>query len=243
MAALNTPGPWATPPKPQAGQGLVSCLVGMSMGLTVVMAAMGATTWMQRTQTLLQQHLDTHQRMHTAFIRLQDRALRAGAPALVEDASGAAFLQSLGPWLSGDDKSLQLMHWRNLTPTDCLGHNASTLDRAQDDFRRNTQQELVCKDLAPGLGNFQSLIDQTSDFRVRYAQSLTDPQGPNPSMQWLSAAQVTDWRAVRALQICLQLKTQALTMNPPTLACASARPLPAGSVAWRAVVFLRHAGA
>ena len=243
MAALNTPGPWATPPKPQAGQGLVSCLVGMSLGLTVVMAAMGATTWMQRTQTLLQQHLDTHQRMHTAFIRLQDRALRAGAPALVEDASGAAFLQSLGPWLSGDDKSLQLMHWRNLTPTDCLGHNASTLDRAQDDFRRNTQQELVCKDLAPGLGNFQSLIDQTSDFRVRYAQSLTDPQGPNPSMQWLSAAQVTDWRAVRALQICLQLKTQALTMNPPTLACASARPLPAGSVAWRAVVFLRHAGA
>ena len=181
--------------------------------------------------------------MHTAFMRLQERAIRAGAPALFEDATGAAFLQSLGSGVSGDDKSLQLMHWRNLTPTDCLGHNASTLDRAQDDFRRNTQQELVCKDLAPGLGNFQSLIDQTSDFRVRYAQSLTDPQGPNPSMQWLSAAQVTDWRAVRALQICLQLKTQALTMNPPTLACASARPLPAGSVAWRAVVFLRHAGA
>ena len=211
--------------------------------VTVVLAAMGATAWVQRTQNLLQQQLDTHQRMHTAFMRLQERAIRAGAPALFEDATGAAFLQSLGSGVSGDDKSLQLMHWRSLTPTDCLGHNASSLDRAQDDFRRNTQHELVCKDLAPGLGNFQSLIDQTGDFRVRYAQSLTDPKGPNPSMQWLTASQVSDWRAVRALQICLQLQTPGVNMNPATLACATGRPLPAGSVAWRGVLFLRHAGA
>ena len=74
----------------------------MSLGLTVVLAAMGATAWVQRTQNLLQQQLDTHQRMHTAFMRLQERAIRAGAPALFEDATDrkSTRLNSSHEWIS-----------------------------------------------------------------------------------------------------------------------------------------------
>lgn len=132
----------------QQGQGLVQCMVGMSLSLLVVVAAFSAFAWIQRTQLMLQTQAQTQLRLHTAIQLLRERVQRAGAPELSLDAQGMAVLQRLPSTLSGSDTGLQLNQWRSLTPADCQGHEASTLPWLQDDFRRNMQRELNCKDTA-----------------------------------------------------------------------------------------------
>ena len=111
----------------QQGQSLAQCMVGMMLSLLVVMAAFSAFAWMQRTQTLLQQQMDLHQMLHQATAKLRERAMRAGAPELLVNEQNMPVLNGMKNSLAGDEKSLQLMQFRSLTPADCQGHEASHL--------------------------------------------------------------------------------------------------------------------
>ena len=84
----------------QRGQGLVECMMGMTLSLLVVMSAFSAFAWIQRSQTILQSQMDTHQRMHTAIQGVRDRAQRAGAPELKLDSQGFASLAYLRQYLA-----------------------------------------------------------------------------------------------------------------------------------------------
>jgi len=227
----------------QSGQGLVQCMVGMSLSLLVVMAAFSAFAWMQRSQLMLQTQADTQMRMYTAAQLFREHVQRAGAAEVTAESEGMAVLNRLPVILTGSDTSLQLNHWRSLTPADCLGHEASTLPSLQDDFRRNSQRELTCKDAARNNSSSQTLAENIDDLRLRYAEAI----GPSGSatelqfMQWRKASQVTDWQQVRAVGLCLQIRPSAIRMATGSLSCNNPAPLKNGAGAWRAVFFLKHA--
>jgi len=238
MAPMNT-----THISRQRGQGLVECMMGMTLSLLVVMSAFSAFAWIQRSQTILQSQMDTHQRMHTAIQGVRDRAQRAGAPELKLDSQGFASLAYLPLTVSGNDSQLQLMQFRSLTPADCQGHQASTQYWLQDDFRKNSSSEFTCKDSARSNSTYQALIEQVDEVRFRYAQTMNTPGTPAASqrMQWRTAAQVTDWHAIRAVQWCLQVRTNALTLTTLGLSCNKLTPLKNGAMAWRSVLQFSHA--
>jgi len=226
----------------QQGQGLVQCMIGMSLSLLVVMTAFSAFAWIQRSQTQLQTQIDLHQRLHTAFQLVRERVQRAGAPELTLDSQGLATVTHMSLPLAGNDNQLQLLQLRSVTPADCQGHQASTLAWLQDDFRRNSSREFNCKDMARSNATYQALIEQVDDVRFRYAQSV-HPQSTDPSfdlMQWRTASQVTDWSAVRAVKLCLQLRTDAITLATPNLSCNKPTLLKNGGMAWRSVLHLSH---
>ena len=227
----------------QRGQGLVQCMVGMSLSLLVVMAAFSAFAWMQRSQLLLQTQADTQMRMYTAIHLFRERVQRAGAPDVSIDSQGMVAFNRLPANLSGNDTSLQLNHWRSLTPADCLGHEASTQPSLQDDFRRSSQRELTCKDAARNNSSSQTLAEHIDDLRLRYAEAMAPPGTAADSqlMQWRKASQVSDWQQVRAVGLCLQLRPSAIRMAPGSLSCNNPVTLKNGAGAWRTVFFLNHA--
>jgi len=217
-------------------------MVGMSLGLMVVLAGFSAFAWIQRSQLMLQTQAETQWRLHTAIQLLRERVQRAGAPELALDTQGMAMLRRLPVTLGGSDNTLQLNQWRSLTPADCQGHEASTLTWLQDDFRRNTQRELSCKDTARSNTTYQSLVEQIDDVRLRYAER-TGPPGADPDLQflqWRTASQVSDWQQVRAVGLCLQIRPDSVTVTPGNLSCNTQTPLKNSASAWRAVFFLNH---
>lgn len=224
------------------GQSLAQCLVGMMLSLLVVMAAFSAFTWIQRSQTLLQQQMDLHQILHQASAKLRERAMRAGAPELWIEEPDKLVWNNLSSKLGGDDKSLQLMQWRSLTPTDCQGHEVSLLSWIQDDFRRNHARGLACKDAARTTSNYQTLIEHTEEVRFLFAQRLgsKQPDARHQPMQWLRASQVTDWGAVRAVHMCLHVRGPGVNAAPVSIACHTSKPLANGAMAWRSVLQLPH---
>lgn len=226
----------------QSGHGLVQCMIGMSLSLLVVMTAFAAFAWIQRSQTMLQTQMDLQQRMHLAIRLVRERAQRAGAPELVTDSQGLASMAYVPVQITGNDTQMQLMQFRSLTPADCQGHQASTLTWLQDDFRRNSSREFTCKDMARSNSTYQALIDQVEDVRFRYAQSISFA-GASPlteRMQWRTAAQVTDWHAVSAVQMCLQVRSGAISSGSTSLSCGKSIPLQNGVAAWRSVLQIRH---
>ena len=226
----------------QSGHGLVQCMIGMSLSLLVVMTAFAAFAWIQRSQTMLQTQMDLQQRMHLAIRLVRERAQRAGAPELVTDSQGLASMAYVPVQITGNDTQMQLMQFRSLTPADCQGHQASTLTWLQDDFRRNSSREFTCKDMARSNATYQALIDQVEDVRFRYAQSISFA-GASPlteRMQWRTAAQVTDWHAVNAVQMCLQVRSGVISSGSTSLSCGKSIPLQNGVAAWRSVLQIRH---
>jgi type II secretory pathway component PulJ len=228
---------------PQHGQSLAQCMVGMMLSLLVVMAAFSAFAWIQRSQALLQQQMDMYQMLHQATAKLRERAMRAGAPELWIEEPHKLVWNSLPNKVAGDDKSVQLMQWRSLTPTDCQGHEASLLSWIADDFRRNSTRGLVCKDAARTSSQYQTLIEHTDEVRFLYAQGLGSrlTDAFNQPMQWLSASQVTDWNAVRAVHLCLHVRGAGVNATPAGVSCYTSKPLVHGAMAWRSVLHLTHA--
>ena len=226
----------------QRGQSLAQCLVGMVLSMLVVLAAFSAFAWVQRTQLMLQNQSDTQQQMHKSIQWVRERVQRAGAPELNLDNQGAAVLTRLPTNLSGSDTTVQLNQWRSLTPADCQGHEASTQTWLQDDFRRNSQRELSCKDTARSNTTYQALADQIDDMRLRYAERVsaagTDTQ--SQQLQWRTASQVKDWQQIRAISLCLQVRATGTTSVPNTLSCNTQTALSNGAHAWRVVLYLQH---
>jgi hypothetical protein len=224
--------------KPQQGHTLVQSLVGMVLSMGVIMAAFAAFAWVQSNHQHMQARADLQERLHTALSVLQERVTRAGAPALQFDAHNKVSLMSPTFSLQGGDHTLSLMHHTNLSPSDCQGHQASTLPWIQDDFKRSTRNELSCKDSFRSNTTYQALVGNIDQVGFLYAEMLP---GVEARMQWRSATSVSSWQAVRGVQSCLQTKMAGLGAVPASPSCSSGLPLISPALAWRGVAFLRHA--
>lgn len=221
----------------QHGHTLVQSLVGMVLSAWVLTAAFAAFAWVQSNHQHMQSMAEVHERLHAALALIQIRVSRAGAPALQFNAQGQASLLPLPASLQGGNSSVSLTHHSSLTPADCQGHQASALPFIQDDFKRSTRYELSCKDTQRSNTSYQALLDNIQQLGFMYAQSLP---GAVPQMQWRPANQVSDWQAVRGLQICLQTKYAGVS-PPTTLSCNTGLALASPALAWRGVAHLRHA--
>ena len=224
--------------KPQQGHTLVQSLVGMVLSMWVIMAAFAAFAWVQSNHQHMQSRADMQERLHTAMSVLQERVARAGAPALQFDAHNKISLLSPTLGLQGSDQTLRLTHHSSLSPSDCLGHQASTLPWIQDDFKRSSRNELSCKDIFRSNTSYQALVDNIDQVNFLYAEMLP---GAEPRMQWRNAASVSNWQAVRGVQTCLHTKLSGLGAVPSSPSCSSGLPLISPAFSWRGVAFLRHA--
>jgi hypothetical protein len=224
--------------KPQQGHTLVQSLVGMVLSMWVIMAAFAAFAWVQNNHQHMQARADMQERLHTALSILQERVARAGAPALQFEAQNKVSLLSPTYSLQGSDHTLSLMHHSNLSPSDCQGHQASTLQWIQDDFKRSSRNELSCKDSLRSNTTYQALVDNIDQVGFMYAEILP---GAEPRMQWRGATSVSNWQAVRGVQTCLQTKLAGLGAVPASPSCNSGLPLSPTALTWRGVAFLRHA--
>lgn len=225
-------------PKSQQGHTLVQSLVGMVLSMWVIMAAFAAFAWVQSNHQHMQARADMQERLHTALSVLQERVARAGAPALQFEAQNKVILLSPTHSLQGGDKTLSLMHHSSLSPSDCQGHQASTLQWIQDDFKRSTRNELSCKDSLRSNTTYQALVDNIDQVGFVYAEILPEDE---PRMQWRGAASVSNWQAVRGVQTCLQTKLAGLGAVPASASCSNGLPLSPPALTWRGVAFLRHA--
>jgi hypothetical protein len=133
---------------------------------------------------------------------------------------------------------MSLMHHRSLSPSDCQGHQASTLPWIQDEFKRSTRNELSCKDSFRSNTTYQALVDNIDQVGFLYAEVLP---GAEPRMQWRNANAVSNWQGVRGVQTCLQTKLPGLGALPASPSCSSGQPLSSPSLSWQGVAFLRHA--
>ena len=222
----------------QHGHTLVESLVGMVLSLWVIMAAFAAFAWVQSNHQHMQARADMQERLHTALSLLQERVARAGAPALQFDAQNKAKLLSPTFSLQGFGSTLSLMHHRSLSPSDCQGHQASSLAWIQDEFKRSTRNELSCKDSFRSNTTYQALVDNIDQVGFLYAEILP---GAEPRMQWRNANAVANWQGVRGVQTCLQTKLPGLGVLPSSPSCSSGLPLSSPSLSWQGVAFLRHA--
>jgi uncharacterized membrane protein len=222
----------------QHGHTLVESLAGMVLSLWVIMAAFAAFAWVQSNHQHMQARADMQERLHTALSLLQERVARAGAPALQFDAQNKAELLSPTFSVQGVGSTLSLMHHSSLSPSDCQGHQASTLAWIQDEFKRSTRNELSCKDSFRSNTNYQALVDNIDQVGFLYAEILP---GAEPRMQWRNANAVANWQGVRGVQTCLQTKLPGLGALPASSSCSSGQPLNSPSLSWQGVAFLRHA--
>jgi len=220
----------------EAGHTLVQSLMGMLLCSLVLMVAFAAFAWVQASHSLMRSHADLNARLIAVLGMLRERVQRAGAPALQFNSQGQARLTPRDLPLSGSDNQLFLSHWRSLTPSDCQGHQASTLDGIQDDFKTSAKQEFSCKDSQRSNTSYQALVDGISIIQFRYAQFLP---GPPPLMKWQSAAQVTNWQAIRGVQACVQTQWKGNLRVPLSRACNSSQNLN-HAFAWRGVASLFH---
>ena len=227
MAAVNRPH------RLQSGHTLAQTLVGMALSMLVVCAAFALFAWLQTSHHQLQAQSDAHARLNTALQLFRERIQRGAAPELAFDSKGKAAFSAPPSDLQGSDNSLSVAHVRSLTPADCQGHQASDWLWLMDDFMQNTRQELVCKDSWRDNSNYQALVDGVTGVQFRFAQVLP---GDTLLMQWLSAEQVSDWRAVVGVASCVQVQTTGaapMTVSEPCV--------PQGKgLAWRGVAAMRH---
>jgi type II secretory pathway component PulJ len=220
----------------QSGHTLVQSLLGMGLCSGVLMVAFAVFAWVQASHTHMRLQADLHTRLNTVMGVLRERVQRAGAPALLFNSQSQAALATTDVPMTGSDKQLGLLHLRSLTPADCQGHQASSEDWLRDDFKRSTKHEFSCKDSLRDNTSYQALVDGIQRVHFRYAQALP---GTPPLLQWRSAAQVTDWQAVRGLEVCVENQTQASLQAPLSAACAASNSLEK-AVAWRGVASLMH---
>lgn len=223
-------------PSREAGQTLVQSMLGMLLCSLVLMVAFAVFAWVQASHAHMRLQADLHNRLNTVLGLLRERVHRAGAPELQINSQSQAWLTTTQLSLAGNDKQLGLLHWRSLTPIDCQGHQASVGDWLKDDFKRSTKHELTCKDSLRDNASYQALVDGIQSLHFLYAQTLP---GTPSLMQWRSAAQVTDWQAVRGIQVCVENKPQASLTAPLSEPCGGSSSL-SKAVAWRGVASLFH---
>jgi len=221
----------------QYGHTLVESLVGMVLSMWVIMAAFAAFAWVQSNHQHMLARADLQERLHAALSLLQDRVARAGAPVMQFNAQNKAKLLSPTFSMQGVGSTLSLLHHSSLSPSDCQGHQASTLPWIQDEFRLSTRNELSCKDSLRSVTTYQALVDNIDQVGFLYAEMLP---GTELRMQWRNANAVSNWQGVRGVQTCLQTRLPDLSAVPASPSCSSGLPLRPPSLSWQGVAFLRH---
>ena len=189
---------------------LADTLLALSVSLGITVATLSAWNDLRASQHSAQ-ILEQWQAQQRELQRLVDRlSLQAGATVIAPNASGAWQWVLKPAAVDGTEGTRDdTVSWhlpRDMDPRDCQGNQVSSLDLIAHQFKLSNKQELTCKDSARTGTLFQALAERVEDLQVLYAQALPSP-GTHPGLaplQWTTAAQVVDWRQVRAVSWCLR---------------------------------------
>ena len=210
---------------PARGHTLPELLVGLAVGLSVVLAAV-ACYQLSRQSWAAFDAVDTlHHNARAALRNLRVQAQRAGGAQVSTAADGlraqrTAAHDTSQPDLQGTEgtrtDSVSLGHWHSLSAEDCQGNRSSSDALVLNHYQLNTKKELTCKDLRLSGSTYQALAEGVEDLQVRYAQA-----NANQTVQWKTAAQVSDMRLVLAIEVCTRWVSNQpnATRNTPSVGC------------------------
>lgn len=235
----------------QAGATIVELLVGILIGLFVVAAAMGTLAFNQASASLANDTVRMQQDAST-LMRIIGRQLRqAGSVPAVEALNpdgtpvinkfeyfgnypGVVAASVVPASITGtngvrDQFTVSYANTENIRAviSDCHGNAANAgLAVVRSDFRVTAAGEFQCRGQN---GSFQSMVNNVEDLQVWYG--VMDNAG---NLRYFAANQVTDWAAVRSLQVCIRLVGTAIpnvSLGSPTGGVATPGCLPNQNIA------------
>lgn len=174
----------------QRGLSLMELLIGITIGLLVVVAALGSLSFTQVTSTTVGDSARLQQKANNAFRVMGLQLRQTGGIELTQD-SGTGLVvydrfngttgfngwNGTGPDIAitgveggGGPDTVRLSYQDNGVSRDCLGNLATTtpLIRVDNEFYVNSGR-LMCKGAN---GAIQALIDGVEDFQVTYGQKV-----------------------------------------------------------------------
>lgn len=165
-------------------------LIGITIGLLVVVAALGSLSFTQVTSTTVGDSARLQQKANNAFRILGFQLRQTGGVELAQDASTGLVVYDRFNGVTGfngwnganpdipitgleggaSPDTLRLSYQDNGTSRDCLGNLATTtpLVRVDNEFYVNAGR-LMCRGAN---GTVQALIDGVEDFQVTYGQKV-----------------------------------------------------------------------
>lgn len=197
-------------PSSQRGLSLIELLIGLTIGLLVVVAALGSLSFTQVTSTTVGDSARLQQKANTAFRVMGLQLRQTGGIELTQNASTGLVVYDRSNGVTGFNgwnganpdiaitgldggagpDTLRLSYQDNGTSRDCLGNLATTtpLIRVDNAFYVNAGR-LMCQGAD---GTIQALIDGVEDFQVTYGQkTVVTPAAPAKLMPAASAASAT----------------------------------------------------
>ncbi|QIL78769.1 prepilin-type N-terminal cleavage/methylation domain-containing protein [Diaphorobacter sp. HDW4A] len=228
----------------QSGFTLLELMVGIAIGLMAVAVAMGAlmasrsvsgtvsdVSQLQQQSAYAFRIIGTQLR-HAGSLRLNLAPLKSSGDA-IDAYEGVAFETTVDGFnpttdtLSGIDNPTGVQYalttgFRNYSEKlynksseesmlrNCLGQeNSSTL--IQSRFRLNEKtNELECA----GSGEAQALVQNVANFRVRYLRQTEPAPYGDPLIQYVKAADVSNWKEITAVEICIVMYGSEIIGTP-----------------------------
>lgn len=236
----------------QSGLSLIELMVGITIGLLVVLAAIGSLVATQVTSTATGDSSRLQQKADAVFRNLAFHLTQAGAivlevPPSAENPAALVFSSKytgfdraitgapLGQIFSihGIDgaanapDTLRVSYQDNGTVRDCLGNRptAATVNIRVDNTFYVNGADLMC--LGASAAAAQSIADGVEDFQVTYGV-LTDATGTKQYQfyradQMLASPLTPNWTSIQAVSICLQLIGDTLGNPQPGLVMTGCR--------------------
>jgi type II secretory pathway pseudopilin PulG len=207
------------------GHTLPELLVGLAVGLAVMLSAVASYNISRQSWAAFEAVDALHHNARAALRNLRIQAQMAGGAQVSTTADGQQVQRTAPhdnsqPDLQGTEgtrtDSVSLGHWHSLNPYDCQGNHAGSDALVLNNYQLNSKKELTCKDLRLSGSTYQALAEGVEDLQVRYAQA-----GANQTIQWKTAAQVSDMRQVLAIEVCMRWVSSQpnATRNTASLGC------------------------
>jgi type IV pilus assembly protein PilW len=229
------------PRKYQRGASLIELMVGITIGLLIVLAAVGTLMFTSLSSTAVNDNTRLQQKAEIFFRLFRFQVEQAGAmsisslsdnyevefskvytglPSSLTGLPGIAQVSVHGVNGSGAAAdTLRVSYQHEGNGRDCLGLPPPVLEENKiisNEYTVNVSQELHCVG-GNNTGGSQAIIDGVEDFQVVYGVKTYPSDTPlDPTTytyQFFRADQVANWDAVSAVSICLQLRSDS-TSHP-----------------------------
>lgn len=235
----------STPKVRQLGASLMELMVGITIGLLVVLAAIGSLVYTRVSSTTMVDATRLQQKADAAFRLINFQTLQAGSlelsptvePATVVFSTAYTGFDPLITSLAtnivsvhgvdGDGTTtqdiLRISYQDDGTVRDCLGQataNTTQGIRVDNQFTyvpiTGGGGDITCRGAAAG-ATAQPILDGVEDFQVTYGVRTVTAAGAE-NFQYLTATNVTDWTNIQTVNVCLQLRGDAQGNPQPGMA-------------------------
>lgn len=206
-------------------------MVGITIGLMVVIAALGSLAFTQTTSTVVGDSSRLQQKADAVFRNMGFHIAQASAINLVQSTNGVTFstdYTGINPATTGlagqivsvhgvegasnAPDTLRVSYQDNMLSTDTAANqtkygvrdclgNRPTSNVRVDNAFYVAGNDLMC--LGASAAVAQSIADGVEDFQVMYGVQTVNA-GAN-QYRFYDASQVTDWTNIQAVAVCLQL--------------------------------------